>query len=256
MRRKHAKALLDEGKAAIGSFVMLDGLMAPEIMGRAGYDFVLLDGQHGLATPTALLGAIQAVDASGASAWVRVPWCEPAAAMRALDSGAEAVICPMVETPEEVARFVGACRYPPAGYRSWGPFRAFLADQAPRAGYEGAANAATLAIAMIETAKGLDAVEAIAAVPHLSALYIGPNDLGAALGVGAQPIPEHPKMLAALERVLAAASAAGIVAGIHCATPEMARDMLGQGFRFVTLSADAGFLEVGARAGLAAIKEG
>ena len=117
--------------------------------------------------------------------------------MKALDAGAEGVICPMVNTAEEAARLVSYMRYPPDGVRSYGPTRALFAHGE---GYAATANARVMAFAMIETAEGLANLEAIVATPGLDGIYVGPNDL--ALSVSAGKLPpgldrEEPEMLAA-----------------------------------------------------------
>lgn len=251
-----AAALMQAGGKAIGIFISTEGILSTEAVARAGYDFLLIDTQHGAANPASLIGQIQAASLGGASPWVRIPWNDPAAAMRALDCGAQAVICPMIETVEDVERFVGACRYPPTGYRSFGPFRAMMVDGGPREGFEARCNSGQLAIAMIETLRALENVEAIARVPHLSGLYIGPSDLGAVLGTGAHAIPADPKVYQAFDRVVAAAKAAGIPAGVHCGDVAMARAMLERGFAFVTVATDLVLLSQAARAGLDAVKKG
>src|SRR5256885_3621393 len=95
-------------------------------MGRAGYDWVCIDTQHGLSGYDQMLPMLQALSATGTPAFVRVPWNQPSDIMKALDAGAEGVVVPMVNSQEEARRAVGACRYPPQGFRSWGPTRAAL----------------------------------------------------------------------------------------------------------------------------------
>lgn len=252
---KQTAELLQAGDKAIGIFISTDGLVTTEAVARAGYDFLLIDMQHGAANPATLLGQIQAASLGGATPWVRIPWNDPAAAMRALDCGAHGIVCPMIETVADVERFVGACRYPPVGYRSFGPFRAMMADGGPREGFEARCNEGMLTIAMIETAKALENVEAIARVPHLSGIYIGPSDLGSVLGCGAMAVPVDPKVHAAFDRVVAAANAAGIPAGVHCGDVAMSRAMLARGFRFVTLSTDLMMVSAAAKAGLEAVRK-
>lgn len=251
---RRAAALMRAGGQAIGIFISTEGILSTEAVARAGYDFLLIDTQHGAANPASLIGQIQAASVGGASPWVRIPWNDPAAAMRALDCGAEAVICPMIETVADVERFVGACRYQPEGYRSFGPFRSMMVDGGPRDGFEARSNADQMAIAMIETMTALDAVEQIARVPNLSGLYVGPSDLGAVLGTGAHAIPTDPKVYQAFDRVVAAAKAAGIPAGVHCGDSAMAKAMLARGFAFVTVSTELSLLAQAAKAGVAALR--
>jgi 4-hydroxy-2-oxoheptanedioate aldolase len=161
-------------------------------------------------------------------------WNEPGLIMRVLDLGAAGVIVPLVDSAEEAARAVEACRYPPEGTRSYGPSRAALvvgssvpADLA----------AAALCFVMIETRNGLEQVEEIAATPGLDGIYIGPSDLSLALGltpgVGGPPLEE------AIARVRDVAHAHGLIAGMHCSGGADARNRAAEGFELVTVAVDA-----------------
>jgi 4-hydroxy-2-oxoheptanedioate aldolase len=142
---------------------------------------------------------------------------------------------------------VGACRYPPAGFRSFGPIRAGLADPL---GYVTAGAETAAAIAMIETAQALDRVDEIAATPGLDGLYIGPSDLSISLGLADVGNFANPALRAALERVLAAAARHGVVPGCHATSPADAALLLGLGFRLVSPASDSALLVAAARAAL------
>ena len=240
------QALWGEGRAALNGWLSIDSAHAAEIMAAQGYDSLTVDLQHGAADASGVLPMLQAMRASGVTPLVRVPWLEPGAIMRALDAGAHGVICPMVNSAAEAAEFVHWMRYPPQGGRSWGPFRAKLVAGE---GYAEAANAGLLAIAMIETQAAMDNLEAIAAVPGLDALYIGPSDLTFSLGAGRLPPrfdPEEAEIVAAIRRILAAAKANGLRAGLHCGSPDYAARAVGWGFDLVTVSDDARLLSTAA----------
>lgn len=111
---------------AFGAICSVPDSFSAEMLGRAGFDWVCVDLQHGMVGSEALLGILQALDLTETPSLVRVPWNEPAAIMHALDTGASGVIVPMVNSAEEAERAVAACRYPPAGIRSWGPTRVAL----------------------------------------------------------------------------------------------------------------------------------
>jgi 4-hydroxy-2-oxoheptanedioate aldolase len=127
-----------------------------------------------------------------------VAWNEPGDVMRALDAGAYGVICPNIDTREDCARFVGACRYPPAGYRSFGPKRGLLYGGLD---YVHHANDTILTIIQIETATGLKNIDDIAKVPGLDMLYVGPSDLGLALGREARQNQTDPVVLEAIDKI-------------------------------------------------------
>lgn len=237
----------------LGYWVVLDAPPATERIAGAGYDYVVLDAQHGLLGYTGLLHGLLAVDAAAgtgphrAVGIVRVESAEPAAIGHALDAGAAGVIVPLVSSAAEAAAVVAAARYPPDGVRSFGPMRSGL-----RIGPEPAtSNASVVVLAMIETAAGLADVAAIAATPGLDGLYIGPNDLRLALGA---PTPADPayegQLVEALASVCAACSDAGIAAGIFTPSGEVAAQRLREGFTFVTVALDLVHLEQTVRAHL------
>ncbi|RNL84142.1 HpcH/HpaI aldolase family protein [Halostreptopolyspora alba] len=238
-----------ERRTAIGYWVVMDAPVATERLGHLGYDYVALDAQHGLLGYSGILNGLMAVDAGGTSVgMVRVEANDPTAIGRALDAGAGGVIVPMVDSAQDAAAAVSACRYPPRGQRSYGPMRAML-----RVGPRPAeSDASTLVIAMIETSRGLDSVEEICATPGLDGVYVGPSDLSLAIG-GAYPgDPDVAETFdAALSRISRAAAASGIAAGIHTPNGEVAARRLGEGYTFATVASDVVHLEQAARHHLA-----
>jgi 4-hydroxy-2-oxoheptanedioate aldolase len=228
-------------KPIVGYWVSSDNPPVTERIATLGYDYVCLDGQHGFLDAAATLRGLLAVDAGAAVGGTstigvaRVASNDPALIGRALDAGAYGVIVPLVNTAEEAAKAVGACRYPPNGVRSFGPTRSIL-----RIGPDPAdANDAVACIVMIETAEGLDNVEEIAAVPGLDAVYIGPSDLGLGIG-GTTPADgaSRPEFQLALARIRAAAEAVGIASGLHTISGEAAEQALAAGFTFASVSND------------------
>jgi len=191
-----------------------------------------------------------AIEARGVVPTTRVLANDPMAIGKSLDMGALGVIVPMVSTADEAAAVVAACRYPPDGVRSIGPTRAIYSI-----GLDLRDLARVAAVAMIETADGLANVEAIARTPGLDAIYVGPGDLAIALGLPVLPenrsADETAAQEAAIARILAAARAGGIVAGMYVGTGAESWRRVAQGFRMVTVAWDAGLLEDGARAELA-----
>jgi 4-hydroxy-2-oxoheptanedioate aldolase len=249
------KSLWAEGKPALNGWCSIGSPFAAEIMAAQGFDSVTVDMQHGALDYSALLPMFQAMRASGAVLMARVPWNEPGVIMKALDAGAYGIICPMVNTAEDAARFVKCLRYPPRGERSYGPTRVSFAAGA---NYAAEANDNILGFAMIETVEGFANVEAIAATPGLDGLYIGPADLTLALTQG-RLAPgfdrEEPEMVAAIQTILAAAKKAGIRAAIHCGTPDYAARAIGWGFDLTTVGGDSRFLAAAAGAAVASFRK-
>ena len=180
----------------------------------------------------------QAIRAGGGTPMVRVPTLEPSIISRVLDAGALGVICPMINTADEARQLVSYVRYPPLGIRSSGPTRANLIYP----DYTGSfANKEPLVLAMIETQTGMDNLEAIVRTPGLDGVYIGPSDLSLGLSNGKLPAGfdrQEPEMVAAIQKIIAAAHNAGIKACLHCGSSEYAAKAVGWGVDLVTLLND------------------
>lgn len=234
-----------DGTPCYGAWSTIDNPVPVEILGRAGFDFVTIDLQHGFASLHSLPELLRALRSTPALACVRVAWNAPEQIMRALDLGADGVIVPMVSSADEAAAAASACRYAPRGQRSWGPMLATASHQAvePQAG-----DAQATCIVMIETAAGLDDVEAIAATPGVDAVYIGPNDLALSLGLGRTNHRDSPALLAAMLRIISAADANGIDVGVDCTTSEDALFWHERGATFTMSASDALMLRTAADA--------
>lgn len=248
------KQLWAEGRPALNGWLSIGNPFVAEIMAAQGYDSVTIDIQHGALDYSAALPMLQAMRASDVTPLVRVPWREPGIVMKALDAGAQGIICPMINSASEAAEFASFMRYPPRGQRSYGPTRAAIAYD----GYGMAANDEVLAIAMIETRDGIDNLDAIAATPGIDGIYIGPADLtlGTQQGRLAPGFDrEEDEMLALIRRILAACKANGIHACLHCGTPDYAAKAIGWGFDLTTVGGDSRLLASAAGASVARWRE-
>ena len=238
------------------AFGLWCGIPDPLVIERAGaldVDYVLVDQQHGLVDYAAMVAMIRAAGAAGCTPRVRVPGNEPWLVMRALDAGALGVMIPMVDDRAQAVRAVAACRFPPDGRRSYGPIRA-----APAIGSAAPANLAAevVCIAQIETAAGLENVDEIAATPGLDALYVGPADLALGLGIPLAGAAEDPRHIDAIDRILSASRAAGIRAGMHTRSGELARRYAEQGFSMLNLGIDYELLSAAVRREVEAARAG
>jgi 4-hydroxy-2-oxoheptanedioate aldolase len=220
-----------------------------ERLARCGFDEITVDLEHAPVEATDLPALTLAIVAGGAVPLVRLLSRDTAAVGRVLDMGAAGVIAPQVEDEEAVATLVAACRYPPAGVRSSGPIRArYVLGTDEPSGLE-----AVLKVATIESAAGLEHVEAIAAAPGLDALYVGPADLALGLGLapaGRRSEPEQAVLEAALDRIVSACRSAGLVAGLHCPDGASAAAAIERGFRWMTVTSDIGLAMAGGAAEL------
>jgi 4-hydroxy-2-oxoheptanedioate aldolase len=243
-----ARARLDAGKPVLNGWLHIPSSLSAEAMAHAGFDTLTLDLQHGPYGFEAVLPMLQAISSTATVPLARVPWNEPGIIMKLLDAGCYGLICPMVSTREHCEAFVDACRYPPAGYRSFGPTRVRLGTPAD---YAARANDEILTFAMIETATALENLDAIMSVPGLDAVYVGPADLSQALGGPPGADWTEGPVVEALDRILGAAQEHGLIAGVHTMSAAYAARMLDLGYRFVTVQSDLNFLLSGAKAAAA-----
>jgi len=244
MRANRLKEIWASGRPAINGWMNAPGGFQAEIMAGMGWDSVTIDTQHGLTGYSEMVAMLQGVSITDATPLVRVSWNQPGEIMRALDSGAYGVICPMINDAAECAAFVQACRYPPDGFRSSGPIRASVYAGSD---YLAKANGEILALAMVETAGGLENLDAIVATPGLDGVYIGPSDLSLAMGGPPGQDSQAPELLAAFDKIMAACRKAGIKVGVHTNSVAYSQQMIERGFDLVTVGSDVRYLMSGRR---------
>ena len=232
MRPNPVRARWQHGEAASNLWIDIGWPVTVEALGRLPYDSFTIDMQHSLIDRTTLVPLLQALSLGGGAPMVRVTQNDPAEIAYVLDAGAYGVICPTVETADDCVRFVQACDYPPRGSRSWGPVRGLMYGGAD---YFDAYATQILRIALIETKRGMDNLESIAATPDLDMIYLGPNDLGVSWGAKPSYTPNHPQVELAIPLVADAARRNNIVAGMHTASAETAKQAIAAGYRFVSL---------------------
>ena len=251
MRPNKIKQLWSEGKSTTLGWLSISHGFTAEMMARQGFDALCVDMQHGTCEMNDVLPMLQAISQTDTVPVVRVAWNDPAAIMKALDLGAYGIIVPLINTAEEAAMAVAACRYPPVGMRSSGPVRAMHYGGA---NYFGEANDEIVVMAMIETKEGLANLDAICATPGLDAVYIGPADLSFALDMSPRADNPDERHLATCDKILAAAHKHGIKAVMHCASADFAAGAVKRGFDMVMLTSDLHSMIAGARLQLDAFK--
>lgn len=252
MRPNKVLECWERGAAAVSAWLSIGNSYSAEIIGWSGVDCVTVDLQHGMTDVQAMIAMLQAISATPATPFVRVPACDPALLMKALDAGAYGVICPMINNADEARAFVSATRYPPYGERSFGPSRGLLYGGAD---YFSNADKTIVRLAMIETVAGLEAVEEIAAVDGLDGIFIGPNDLGLTLGKGPAGDPTDPAVLAAIARCRKAALQHKKHIGMFCPSGLVAARWTAEGFDFVVPNSDANHLKAATAAEVRAARE-
>jgi len=237
---KHAIAA---GQLQIGLWCSLCSNIAADIVSDSGFDWLLLDTEHSPNEIPDLLGQLQAARGGTATPIVRPAWNDPVLIKRVLDIGAQSVLLPYVQTPDEAKQAVASVRYPPAGIR--GVAAASRASRYGRvSGYLKNADAEICTLVQVETRTALDQLEAIATVDGVDGVFIGPSDLSASFGhVGN---PQHPEMQKVLEDAVTRLKKVGKPAGILTGNEEEARRYISWGYSFVAVGADVGLLARGA----------
>ena len=250
MHENELKKMWGAGKQAVNGWLSIANTFTAEIMASQAYDALTIDMQHGAIDYPDALQMMQVMRGRGPTILARVPWLDPGAIMKAMDGGAMGIVCPMINNRAQAEDYVSYMRYPPLGSRSSGPTRARFAYDGD---YMNWANDQVLAMAQVETAEAMDNLDAICATPGLDAVYVGPSDLSLGMSNGALPgglDREEPEMIAAIQRIVAAAHDAGIKAVLHTAAPDYAARGLDWGYDMVTLGSDVGYLAAGAGASL------
>jgi 4-hydroxy-2-oxoheptanedioate aldolase len=241
----HFKTALQAGAVLKGPWLSLGSGAVAEIAGRAGFGYILIDGEHGPFDPVGIAGQLRALEATGTPTAVRVPGHDAWILKQILDAGAQTIMVPVVNTPAEAEAIVGACLYPPAGRRGLGGANMRAGGYGAIPDYPATANAQICLIAQIESVEALDNIEAIAAVDGIDALFVGPSDLGCDMGftsdLGSEPVWQAVEE--AVARIAATGKAAGVFAG-----PDRAAQMAAAGARILGTGVDAGLLTLAMQA--------
>lgn len=230
--------MAENKRVRAGAWSTLTGGTA-ELLARSGAAFVVLDAQHGLYDAGSLTATLLQWGSLATPAFVRVADQSPAGIGRVLDLGASGVIVPLVDTVEQAAAVAASCRYPPLGSRSWGPMTGLVGRTAPDPGQ---ANAGVMCAVMVETAGGIDAVQAIAATPGVDMVFVGPFDLSLALGLDVDDMVNDTSPTSPLARIVRACTDAGIRAGVFAGAPERAHRLATFGFSDIVVFTDAALL--------------
>ena len=242
MKQKNKlKKALHEGKTVFGPFMKLSDPAVVEIFGHAGFDFVIIDLEHGpLSTETAQ-NMVRAAELAGITPIIRVSENDPGQISRALDIGAQGVQVPHITTGAEANKVIEAAKFSPAGERGVCRFvRAASYSAMDRGDYFKSANNNTLVIAMIEGTEGVQNIDEILETPGVDVIFIGPYDLSQSLGLIGQV--SHPKVFEELKKVADKANVRGIAVGTFADSIESAKTYQGLGIKYISYSVDVGII--------------
>jgi 4-hydroxy-2-oxoheptanedioate aldolase len=233
------KAALAQGKLQIGIWSSLCSNIAADVLSDCGFDWILLDTEHSPNEIPDLVGQLQAVRGGTATPIIRPAWNDAVLAKRARDIGAQTLLFPYVQNPEEARRAVASTRYPPHGIRGVSvAARASRYGRTP--GYLGKANTEICVLVQVETREAMNELEAIARVDGVDGVFIGPSDLAASLGHLGNPA--HADVQAAIKEAVTRLKAFGKPAGILTGNEDEARRYIEWGYLFVAVGADVGLL--------------
>lgn len=242
------RARLLAGEPLLGTLLSLPSAEAAEVMDQVGFDWLFVDGEHGPFDAGTLQGVLRA--ATRTPCLVRVPGSDDSAIARALDAGAAGVIVPQVDDAARAARVAALAHYPPAGTRGFGVARANGYGYQMPASLE-AANAAVTVVVQAESATAVANIEAIARVPGIDAILIGPYDLSASLGMPGEV--GAPEVTRAIAQVIEACRAAGRAVGVFGMRPEALQPWAALGATLLVAGVDVALLReaaAGVRTGL------
>ncbi len=234
------KRALRERRAQIGLWVGLASPYTAEICAGAGFDWLLIDGEHAPNTLQTTLQQLQTVAAYPVAPVVRPPWNDPVYIKQLLDTGVQTLLLPMVQSGEEAAAAVAAMRYPPQGIRGVGSALARASRWNRIPDYLHRANDEICTLVQIETVQGMQALDDILAVEGIDGVFIGPADLSA--NMGHMGNPGHPDVMQAIDDAIRRIVAAGKAPGILHADPKLCKHWLELGALFVAVGVDASLL--------------
>jgi 2-keto-3-deoxy-L-rhamnonate aldolase RhmA len=244
------KRKLKAGGTILGAWLSLNDPVAAEILARSGFDFLLIDTEHGAWDNVTLQTTLMAFNGTDTVPMVRVAWNDHVRIKLALDIGVEGIMAPMVRTVAECRELVRSCRYPPQGARGVGPRRASNYYRNIE-GYLAVANEAVFVMPQIEDIATLEVIDEYLAVPGIDAVAIGPNDLSGTTGLFRQL--EHPTNKGAIDAIIARAQAAGVPVclGVN-SKPAEQPELVARGVRVLLATSDLELLAGGARQSLEA----
>lgn len=252
MRANVVRQKLKSGQVVIGCFVGFPSAEVVEICGLSGYDFVMIDAEHGPISPHDAYHMVLAAEATGTAPLIRVPRNDPSVVLRYMDVGAAGVMVPQVNSAAEAQAVVEAVKYHPLGHRGLAQTRsASFGIGASLREYTEVANNETLVIVQFENIAALEHVPEILKVPGVDVVLIGPSDLAQSMGYPGQL--GHPEVLAVIDRVCSMCAGSGVALGTIAADAEGTNRLIERGFQMVAPSA-TGLMAQWSRNYLAAVK--
>lgn len=239
MMKNKLKEMLKQGQVALGTWITTASPDIAEILANIGFDWLIFDMEHAPLGIETVQNLIQATKESDIVPIVRVAWNDQVLIKLALDIGSYGLLIPLVNSKEDAVKAVRAAKYPPAGIRGVGPRRASNYYRSFQE-YLAKANEEIMVVVQIEHAKAVENIDDILSVDGLDAIYIGPADLTASMGLFGQY--NNPKVVKAIDTILLSSQKAGVPVGTHAFDVESASRLISRGFQLITIGTDIGFL--------------
>lgn len=236
MIQNRLKHDLYEGKVCFGTFIAINSPDIVEICGLLGFDFVVLDGEHGYISPESSLPLLRAAQATGMTPLVRICDDSPSLILRTLDVGACGIHVPQINTPSQAKQVVQSAKYAPQGNRGISFHRACGYGIDNLNDYMEQENQETFLVAHCESVEALEHIDEIAATDGLDCLIFGPFDMSQSMGIAGQV--QDPRVEAAAQKMLAACQKHGKIPGIFTSSVEAAKERMEQGFRYLPVGVD------------------
>ena len=252
-RKNPLKERLRNAENVLGCWTMLGNPHVTEILALAGFDYLILDQEHGLGDPTSLSLQLQAVSATNTTPIVRVPWNDHVYLKRVLDAGVEGVMIPSVETAEEARAAVAACRYPTLGRRGTAASTVRASNYGMAPDYVPTCADNLLIVLQIESAKGVENIDEILEVEGIDVMFIGPYDLSGTMGHLGNI--KHPEVARAIEHAESRIKAKGLPMGTVPHPGCTWKDMFARGYQFVNAGSDVARLRDGSLVDVKAFRE-
>lgn len=252
MGENRIKARLRAGEMQWGLWLAMSSPTSAEIAGGVGFDWVLIDGEHGPNLLTQALDQARALGGSGTDVVMRLPAGEDWMIKQALDIGITTLLVPMVNSAAEAAKIAAACKYPPEGTRGMGAILARASGYGAEADYAAKANERVCLIVQVESAAALDELEAIAKTPGVDAVFVGPADLSADMGYPGNA--RAPEVQEAISAAYATLKRLGVPSGTVTFDLADVPGLTAQGVKFLAVGGDAVLLRQAMSAQLTAAK--
>ena len=238
MQKNTTKAKLKAGETVFGCFVRYPDPGLIEFLGYQGWDYLVFDGEHGTVEPRDCENMTRAAELRGVTPIIRVTTNQQPVILRFLDTGAQGLLVPWVQSAAEAEAAVRSVKYQPLGNRGLAGVRAADYGQTQSLGeYVEQANAETLVVLQIETAQAVDRLPEILKVEGIDVVFIGPSDLSQSLGLPGQA--QHPEVQAAMQRIAEAVAPTGVALGLMVRNLESAREWRQKGARFIAISLES-----------------